>query len=295
MNTYHIFIVSTENYDKIVRMQIKSLKQYKKPQSVYIIHLYLDTERTSYYQEFYKDIENDTFKIEVKSCTPYKDLIKVSVNWMPYTDYVRLLAPRLFPDIDKILVLDSDLFVNSYGLEDFMDENLDDYYVNATMDVPINFDEGAFEKNTKEKQQCQTQAYFNTGVFELNLKKIREDGLDYDIIAAALKFPENLECHFNIQTILNYYLKDKVKISDPKYNNTSLTLLTVYINIMINYIKKWNYKSLDELLAKSVIVHYPGPKPWRNTIEETKQYYPLFNYAIQTFNIFKETLKDEIY
>lgn len=301
MKEYHFFVAATENYQKILKILFLSLRRGKGENSKFITHLYLDTNRLTYFREAFQPITNENFVINVQSSLPYKNLIDASSTKMNYTDYVRCLAPKLFPQLDRITILDCDLVINQKGLEEFLDEDIDDYYANAVIDIPIDYKEskltveGKHYYNYQEKKQCKTKKYFNLGLCQLNLKKIRQDGKDLELLEAAIKFPEKLERKFNAQTIYNYVLRNKVKISDIKFNNTILTMHKADMRHMLTAFKDYNYENENDLITKTIIFHFAGPKPWEDLIlEKVKQHHPFFQFAIGTWKEFERYFKDEL-
>lgn len=289
MKDYHIFLIATENFQNLLRLLFLSMKKWKKEQSRYIIHLYLDSNRIDYYNQKFKNLTNDNFIIQITSSILYKNLLDQNIiSKYPYVIYTKLLIPRLFPNLDKILVLDCDLLIKNSGLEDFMDENIDDYYINAILEPHITFCSKDWKQGYEERKQCKTKNYFNGGVYQLNLKKIREDKKDIQMFQVAIKWPEPIKNYWLEQTLLNYILRDKVKISDPKFDNCSLLMFNLAINDMKEYIKKWNYNSFEDLLDKTVILHFAGPKPWK---DGEFQDFPLFNIAKQQYEKIKKELE----
>lgn len=288
MKDYHIFLIATENYEKILKLLFLTLKQFKKDNSNYIIHLYIESQRILYFQESFKNLQNDNFKIEVKSCLPYKCLFDCNTI-EGFADFFKLLTPKLFPNIDKILILDCDLFILQPGLEDFMDEDITDYYISAMLDAAITYNIDPSSMGWKEREQCQTKQYVNLGILELNLKKIREDGLDTQLLKAIIKFPDNLKSYYFAQTLSNYYFRNKIKICDSKFNNILLTSYGNDVRIIVEYLKNCGYKSVEDFINKTVVVHFAGPKPWKKNNFPGHLY---FHFAEEIYNNIKNKFKE---
>ena len=155
--------------------------------------------------------------------------------------YYRILAPKLLPEYDKIMYLDSDLVVDGNILE-FWDINIDRYVVAAVREESI-------QSNEERLGIPMNQKYFNAGVLLINSKKIRDEN------------------YFDV--IMDYMIKNKeiLLFSDQDALNA------IFYNKWLEIDEKWNYhnyfvdmkKSKLELIKKDnpVIIHYTGPiKPW---------------------------------
>lgn len=110
-----------------------------------------------------------------------------------YMVLLRAAYTKLFPDIDIILSLDIDTIVNE-NIDDIWDIPLDDYYLAA---VP----------------ETHRHNYINMGVALMNLKKLREDKKDDELIEKLNTIPYL----FNEQDCINECC-DKIYHLSPDYN-----------------------------------------------------------------------------
>jgi lipopolysaccharide biosynthesis glycosyltransferase len=81
---------------------------------------------------------------------------------------IRAAYTKIFPHLDKILSLDMDTIVNE-NISELWDLDLKNYYIAAVEERLLSEKEGS---------------YFNMGVAMLNLKKIRDDKKDDELIDA---------------------------------------------------------------------------------------------------------------
>jgi len=79
---------------------------------------------------------------------------------------IRAAYTKIFPDLDRILTIDVDTIVNE-NMSELWDLNLDNYYLAAVEEVIVTKREGS---------------YINMGVAMLNLKKIRDEHKDDELI-----------------------------------------------------------------------------------------------------------------
>ena len=128
-------------------------------------------------EKIYFLIEDDGFPYEIP---PEIECINISnqtyfpadgpnfKNVLTYMVLIRAAYTKIFPDLDRILSIDMDTVVNE-NISDLWDLDLTNYYIAAVEERDLSLREGS---------------YFNMGVAMLNLKKIRDDGKDDEIIHA---------------------------------------------------------------------------------------------------------------
>jgi lipopolysaccharide biosynthesis glycosyltransferase len=169
--------------------------------------------------------------------------------------YYRVLLPKIFPNLEKILYLDSDVVVTA-PLDVLWSTDINNYYAAAIQDS------GApDEKHYTDLGLPGVAHYFNAGVLLINLKKWRQDGIEDKLIEiihtrhSLLKFWD--------QDAINSLLWRKVKIIDPKFN------------VMVHFLKKhhqsiYSNNEIKNAIKHPVIVHYNSQdKPW-NTYCQNK-------------------------
>lgn len=158
-------------------------------------------------EEIYFLIEDDTFPYDLP---PEIKCINISNqtyfpldgpnfrNFLTYMVLIRVAYPKLFPNLDRILTIDIDTIVNE-NISSLWDLNLDDYYLAAVEETenPILY-----------------KGYINMGVAMLNLKKMREDHKDDEMIEALNTF----WYRFNEQDCINEYCRDKILYLPNDYN-----------------------------------------------------------------------------
>ena len=128
-------------------------------------------------EKIYFLIEDDIFPYELPKeieCINVSNQVYFDKNGPNYDNvctYMVLLRAaysKIFPNLDKILSIDMDTIVNE-NISDLWDLDLTNYYIAAVEETELSEEEGS---------------YFNMGVAMLNLKKIREDKKDDEMIEA---------------------------------------------------------------------------------------------------------------
>ena len=169
-----------------------------------------------------------------------------------YMALIRAALTKVFPDLDKILSLDVDTIVNE-NISILWDIDLGDNYFAAAKEL-IKSVNGFFA--------------INAGVMMMNLKQLREDGKDDEVINAV-----NTKYYkYDIQDAYAEYCQGRILELSPEFN----------MNNDVDY-KKAKFKR---------IIHYAGIKGWQD--------FPLFKYYRDIpnnklkFNQYQETKLDII-
>lgn len=144
-------------------------------------------------------------------------------NRCSYMVLLRVAFSKIFPHLDKILTIDNDAIVRE-NISDLWDINLNNYYVAGC---------------SEPKKTNNNFLYINMGVALINLKKIREDGLD-NVMINALNTYYFIEAE---QSCINQYCQGHILELSSEYNDC-------------NYTKKNNHKQK--------IIHYARIKDWIN-------------------------------
>ena len=164
------------------------------------------------------------------------DSLKLTINYISVQTYYRYILAKIFPELDKILYLDSDLIVRG-SLKELWAESLDGYYAAGVFDSYVN-NKWRFLLETIGFQG--RNDYVNAGVLLFNLKAIREDNLTNDFFSCQQINQQIIK--FQDQDVINMVLKGRVKLLPFQFNWTG-------------------NESRDG--TEPVIVHYVGSgKPW---------------------------------
>lgn len=158
--------------------------------------------------------------------------------------YFRLVLHRILTKIDSILYIDVDTIV----LDDLSDIRIKkDTYIRGVIQPP------KLSKEVVKEYNLDRKSYFNAGVVKINLEKFREKSLDEEINQLI---KNNFVCQD--QDILNILCYKQFKAIHPRYN----------VHGYVRH-KKMNKlypkRILDQSLQNPAIIHWTGPKPWKET------------------------------
>lgn len=279
MNTYHFYTGVTTDCLYQVRLIGTGLKKYKKADCKYVYHIMIDDENALQYKNILRGLISDDFQIDLISSDLINDkLSKENQKKKMKMTYSKIFACSLFPQVEKVLWLDADLLVIKSGIEQLFDQDLSNFYVAATLDIPTQFCWPHQVKNAK------VNLFFNAGVMLLNLKKLREDGVDKLIEHDALQWPSQIECINEDQAIFNYRFKQQVLWISPIYNNILYSNPASNMKGFQHIYKQLGFDDPRDAIKQTIIVHWPG---------SAKPYYKNLNLNFSMFPYWKES--KEIY
>lgn len=168
--------------------------------------------------------------------------------------YYRLLIPELIPEYDKVIYSDVDIIFRM-DLSDLYNLNIDSYYLAATRDLGLNFDEDG-KKYIASVDGLVQGEYLQSGFIVLNSKKMREEHLVSCFRQLAQK-----KLKYQDQDILNLSCKGHVLFLSLKYNMTDYSYY--YVNKEPNLIIHLYDQDEMKNALENGNIHYNGHKPWK--------------------------------
>lgn len=251
-NDMDLFLVSDKKPKDTIYVMLNSFKQSKLDETQMNFHLVMQ-DVDDQLKEYFNDLNDSTFHLHFIEAKDYAQYIHPPVK--TYLYYVRCLAPRIFPNLDKILYLDTDTVCINTGIEELWNTDISTKFLGAATDIQIQYNDAFQRLNTKNEKN-----YWNSGVMLINLKKWRDQGYDKKIEEYLLNWPKELKCVLFDQTLLNYVFKDDIKKISSKYNSSILAMVKRDEVAYMNYYQTTN---LINEMNNAVIVHMKGPKPWQ--------------------------------
>lgn len=235
-NKIHIVLTSSEYYIPYTCVCLISIiKKTKRNIQFHILSNDISDQSKNMLNSIYKNISYH--KVDVTNYPIPKQSRAASIV------YSKLFLPTILPDLDRVIVLDSDIIVLD-DIEKIWDTNLKDNYV-AWVKDPINIKlKSAFHvKKINLKYD-----YINSGVLLLNLKKYKEDGIEVKIWEKYKDY------------------KDKISFFDQDMLYICLSEKCVYIDYIYNYLPTLEYQTngINDYCDKNAkIIHYgTDKKPW---------------------------------
>lgn len=186
-------------------------------------------------------IEDNKFPYPLSDCIEVKNIRFVvpkifdqngpnyNTRWT-YIGLIRAALTKVFPDVDSILSIDCDTIVDQ-DISDLWELPLDRYYFAAAREPYLSTHKRIL--------------YTNSGVMMANLKKLREDGKDNEMIRAL-----NMRKYtFVAQDVLNDFCQGNILEISSAYNACNFT----------------------EKTTDRKVIHYAGESDWRGN-EIVKKY-----------------------
>lgn len=171
--------------------------------------------------------------------------------------YLRLMLHRLLPDVDCVLYMDVDILVRG-GLEELWATDMSSYYI-AGVKAAVNITD-KWEWNSDRPYwhllEKQKGKYINAGVTLMNLKKIREDGLEERWNELAKE-----RLYYQDQDILNITCQGAIYHLPPEYNRFAYFPDEEYRQFVEEGM--YTQEECEKAIHRPTIIHYAGDKPWK--------------------------------
>lgn len=175
-----------------------------------------------------------------------------STKALPAVVWQRVLLPRLLPNLDKLLYLDSDLIALG-SVKPLWDLDISDYYV-AAVSNPMHEEMAGWPEKIGLPNSA---AYFNSGVMLMNLALLRDHGCVEKMVRHGFEHPDLV--HWGDQCAMNVVLHTRRYELHPKWN---------MMNNFLTYRQGrelFPESTLAEAFADPQIIHFEGHlqgKPW---------------------------------
>ena len=137
-------------------------------------------------------IAAENFKIEFREMQSGLESItdkmsnRLRCDYFTLTIYYRLFIPVMFPEYDKGIYVDSDVVLNG-DIAELFDIDIENYYIGACTDASIQ-EISELVYYIENGVGVKRQEYINSGILLMNLKKLREVGLDYHFLRLLNKY-----------------------------------------------------------------------------------------------------------
>lgn len=210
----------------------------------------------------------------------------LSLSRIPIADgSLRLLIPAMLKDIDKCIYLDCDIIVNT-DIGRLYHEDLDGYCIGGVIPHRAHYWQKSLNPHRHEVVENfkLTNGFcINSGVMLFNLKQIREEQSESELLNAIEQYKDDPRIRGFDQDLINIVFlgfgREKIKIIDSRWNRTPLTSIMP--------------------LKEMFIIHYIGPdKPWNSLrgpyIIEYLEYARLTSYYPQIRKALLEIVIDKI-
>lgn len=252
-----IVFATDENYLFYTCVAITSLAKYAAADTEYDIYILMEeSSHNIYFDKVDKRYSNIHIEVINVQASIFKNVI-INNKHITKATFYRLTLSELL-DVDKCIYLDSDIIATD-DLADLFNVNVEEYYIAGCRDIWIAMlsEEDCEVRRRGIGQIPSMEEYINAGVMVMNLRKIREDGLNR-------KFIEQLSVNYlyEDQDIINVCCYGKIRHLSARWNIYS-PFLSCLEEMQKNGI---NEQVLKDFQSKKGIIHYATPmiRPWEN-------------------------------
>lgn len=250
MNTIPIFFTIDDGYAPFLSVALNSaIKNSSKDRKYKAIILYQELSEEN--RKKLVSLKTDNFSIEFVPMESGLESItdrmsnRLRCDYFTLTIYFRLFIPKMFPEYDKGIYIDSDVVLTS-DIAELFETDIGDNYIAACTDLSV-ADVPPLVKYMEQAVGVKAKEYINSGVLLMNLKKLREVKIDehflellntyhFDCIAPDQDYL-NAICNGNI-----YYI-DEIWDTMPNENKSLLeNAKLIHYNL---FSKPWCYDDIQ--------------------------------------------------
>lgn len=248
----NILIACNDNYLVPARVCVKSLLENMSSNQInelqiFVMHLESEKRIIPSLKTQYPSLE--IYDISVPDCIKNDISIPKKYNThVTIETYFRLFCIQYLPsDVERFLYMDVDAFCDE-NFEKIYSIEMDDNYMAGCYDYGLDLRPDVKKEVFSNLDLKENDLYVNGGVLLFNLKKIREDYTQQDVMNYMKKIEEKVV--FHDQDILNSLFMGRIFKLPKEMNMRPFHYAHNVINNM--YLKR-----------KAYIVHY-GQKPWND-------------------------------
>ncbi len=180
--TIHIFYACDDNFIKFTMVSLESMKQNASRDRKYNIHV-LHTTVKEETQAGLLAMSDDDFTITFDDVSDYLEGLCETLPLRDYysnTTYYRMFIADMFPELDKVIYIDSDTVVQG-DIGKLYDYDITDYAVGACHEQAM-VQENVYGTYVEKNLGIDRNAYFNAGVLLINCRKFRENSVLEDFV-----------------------------------------------------------------------------------------------------------------
>ena len=263
-NNINIVFASDNLYVPYMGISIQSIIMNSNQDINYFIYI-LDNGISENNRKRLRTLEKDNVKLHFIDMNDYLKNIDTSMFYIypPYTisTYLRFFLPKIFPELDRILYIDSDTVIEK-DVADLFNCKLDNKYLAAVEDFEVKriiYADSTIKDYLHNTLQLQNiDSYFQAGVLLFNLNLMRTINFTEKCFEILKKIQKPM---FVDQCVLNAVCAKFYKKLDPSWN-VEWHLSFQPSNLKEN-LKPIDYSRYFESFNNPFIIHYTSRvKPW---------------------------------
>ena len=185
---------------------------------------------------------------------------------------VRCFAARFFPELDKIIYSDVDVVFRD-DISDLWDFDVGDVYIAGVLDFLMKHSRTELSHLRQDHYDMLKDSYIVGGIWVLNLRKIRADGLESKMLDVVKD--DTIVKRWNDQDIVNIACGGKVAFLPLNY------ISYPYLPGLLRDPSFTSHYSRDELYDSFInpkIIHYASVKPWNGAPVRGDEWWAVHDY-----------------
>lgn len=201
---------------------------------------------------------------------------------------IRCFGAKFFPQYNKIIYSDVDV-IFADDISELFDYDLNDSYIAGVKNPFTKYSHDELSHLKPEHYEMLKNKYIAGGIWVMNLKKIREDNLEKDML--NIINDDTIIKRWNDQDIINIACRGKVAF---------LPLSCISYPYMINlltlsdFTSDYSKEELYDSIINPKIIHFAADKPWNGNPNYANLWWTYFNYlGLSETHIFKKIISPE--
>lgn len=260
-NEVNVLYTTDDGYFGPTLVSMQSALDRKSTDTFYNFHIMVDG-KFSNQTTLHKFANNNKERCKVTTYDMGTDFASDWTSDWPPSMYYRLKAASVLKDINKCIYIDGDTLING-DLNELYGIDLEDNHLGGIVDA--------------WNDRLDIPDYINSGVALMNLKKIRVDGKEEELLKKVSENNTHHQWWLPDQDIWNLVFRGHIKMLSIKYNFMT--------NLFMNHTRKkyptkyspdiclreqnntdeiWGWSQLElEKSCEPTIVHFVSNKPWK--------------------------------
>lgn len=262
MHSIPIVLAADENYAPFMYVTITSCLEAKLKPTRYVFYILVSKTFSNSARKEFLLLENkySNCHIHFINMQGMFDSAYISTCRLSAPTYYRLMMAGILNDYDKAIYLDCDVIVCE-DLTNYYSIDISEYYIAGVQAIAYQLKHG-YSELYNEYGLPDLRSYINAGVTLWNLKKIREDDKEKELISLSSKQFKSQD-----QDIINIAFYPAIKLIPLKYN-----MMTIHVQQLQNpdehphFVTVYGKDNIQEALKSPSIIHYvERHKPWHNS------------------------------
>ncbi len=281
----NVVFICDNYYAMPTAVAIVSLYENKAAESLYHIHIIccdVSQENTNRLQS----LSRDGFTVSLISSHEHENYAHLKKNGLHVSTaaLLKFSIADIFPQIDRILYLDSDILIQQDPAELF-ELNLTNYYAAAVKDMKPNITDPT---QLQKLNAPHSHSYFNSGVMMLNLTKLRSENIKERLIDYRI----NGKNFFMDQDAFNVCFNGKVIYLPFRFNHM-ISVIGTFSPMDIQEFYNTNTDDEEEMHNPYILHLCTKYKPWEYlNVPFADKWYEYYQKSPYTTELQRSVLRD---